>query len=249
MDVSYQLYSSRNWPLADTLRMLARTGYTQVEGYDGLFQDAQQVAALLALLEETGLKMPTAHFGIDWIENRPDTVIALARDLSLQKVFCPYLETEDRPKDALGWQEFGTRLQSAGAPLRAAGLGFGWHNHDFEFAPLADGTRPLDALLSDGPDLEWEADLAWIARGGGDPLAAVQQYASRLTSVHVKDIAPAGENADEDGWADVGHGTMEWSRLFAALRQTGAAHFIVEHDNPSDHARFAQNAITAIQTF
>ena len=32
-DFSYQLYSSRNFPpLADTLRMVAEVGYTQVEG-------------------------------------------------------------------------------------------------------------------------------------------------------------------------------------------------------------------------
>ena len=62
----------------------------------------------------------------------------------------------------------------------------------------------------------------------------------RITAVHVKDIAPAGENADEDGWADVGQGTVDWKGLMAALKeQTKAKYFVMEHDNPKDDKRFA----------
>ena len=59
--------------------------------------------------------------------------------------------------------------------------------------------------------------------------------------VHVKDIAPAGENEDEDGWADVGHGMLDWARALAALgRGAGARSVVVEHDKPTDAARFAR---------
>ncbi len=38
-DFSYQLYSSRNFgPLPETLKMLGNLGYTQVEGYGGLYR-------------------------------------------------------------------------------------------------------------------------------------------------------------------------------------------------------------------
>jgi hypothetical protein len=46
------------------------------------------------------------------------------------------------------------------------------------------------------------ADLAWIVRGHADPVAEIKRYASRIVSAHIKDIAPAGQCADEDGWAD-----------------------------------------------
>ena len=46
-DLSYQLYSSRNFPpLADTLSMLSDLGYSQVEGYGGLYDDLAVVAFL-----------------------------------------------------------------------------------------------------------------------------------------------------------------------------------------------------------
>ena len=70
---------------------------------------------------------------------------------------------------------------------------------------LADGSLPIEHLLGDR--LLWEADLAWAVRGGVDPRQWIERYRGRIPLVHVKDIAPAGEKADEDGWADVGTGT------------------------------------------
>jgi sugar phosphate isomerase/epimerase len=128
---------------------------------------------------------------------------------------------EDRPKDAAGWRAFGARLEKAGAPLRAAGLGFGWHNHDFEFIAQADGSIPQASILEGGPSLEVELDVAWVIRGGSDPLAWINRYAGRITAAHVKDIAPKGQNVDEDGWADVGHGTVDWKTIHAALKAAG----------------------------
>ena len=79
---------------------------------------------------------------------------------------------------------FGARLDKAGAPIRAAGLGFGWHNHDFEFKPQADGSVPMAAILEGGPNLEWEMDVAWVVRGGSDPFAWIEAHKGRITAAH-----------------------------------------------------------------
>jgi sugar phosphate isomerase/epimerase len=105
---------------------------------------------------------------------------------------------------------------------------------------------PLDHLFAGGPDLAWEADIAWIIRGGADPFAWIAKYGDRITAVHVKDIAPKGENADEDGWADVGYGTLDWKTIMKALRDKMPAKvFVMEHDKPSDVGRFARRSIEA----
>jgi sugar phosphate isomerase/epimerase len=247
-DLSYQLYSSRNFPpLSDTLKMLKRLGYTSVEGYGALYADAAKVAELKEHLAASGLTMPTGHFGLDMLEREPDRVLEIAKALDIETIYCPYLPPDQRPDTGAAWVAFGRRLQEAGRPIRDAGLGFGWHNHDFEFRKLADGAVPQVAIFEGGPDLEWEADLAWVIKGGADPLHWIKTFGKRLTAVHVKDIAPAGQNADEDGWADVGHGTVDWKGLMAALRTTGVKYFVVEHDNPKDHARFAERSLAAAQ--
>ncbi len=247
---SYQLYSSRNFPpMAKTFEMVSKAGYTTVEGYGALYADEAAVAATRAGLAATGLTMPTGHFGLEQLETEVDKVLAIARALKMERLYCPYLMPEDRPTDAAGWKAFGARLQKAGAPYKAAGYGFGWHNHDFEFKALADGSIPQDRIFEGGPGLEWEMDVAWVIRGGADPLAWIARYKDRITAAHVTDIAPEGENADEDGWSDVGHGTVAWPVILAALRKIGVRHLVMEHDNPKEDARFASRSIASVKAF
>ncbi len=250
--VSFQLYSARNYPpLSDVLTMLANHGFQEVEGFGGIYGalDAAGNASLKALLDQNGLTMPTGHFSLEALETNIDGVLALASTMKMDSIFCPFIMPDDRPVDGAGWQQFGGRLQKAGAPYRAAGFDFGWHNHDFEFFATPDGSLPIDRIFDGGPDLSWEMDVAWVVRGGADPFAWIEKYKDRITAVHVKDIAPTGENSDEDGWADVGYGTIDWKGLMAALKATKAGHFIVEHDNPSDLERLISRSIKSIQSY
>ena len=64
-----------------------------------------------------------------------------------------------------------------------------------------------------------------------------------------RDIASAGENKDEDGWADPGYGTMDWPALRAAMREAGVSLFVAEHDKPNDVARFARRARATVASW
>lgn len=247
--IAYQLYSSRKFPpLEATARMLAEVGLTGTEGFGGLYADAATLAATKAALDGAGLSMKTGHFGLSQVEDTPGWALEVARTLGMERLYVPYVLPEDRPTDAAGWRAFGARLDKAGAPIRAAGFGFGWHNHDFEFRPCADGAIPEACILEGGPNLEVELDVAWVIRGGSDPLSWIRQYGARITAAHVKDIAPKGENLDEDGWADVGHGTVDWKTIHAALKEVGCQHFVLEHDNPADDRRFASRAFATLKS-
>tara|TARA_R110002124_G_scaffold53531_2_gene153578 strand:+ start:980 stop:1735 length:756 start_codon:yes stop_codon:yes gene_type:complete len=248
--LSYQLYSSRKFgPLAQTLEMLGSLGYTNVEAYGSLLADDSTRALLGQGLRAHGLSMPSAHMGLAELEADGAAIAAIAKELGIKTVYCPHIMPDERPADAAGWHAFGARLEAAGAPIRAAGIGFGWHNHDFEFKALPDGSMPIEHLLAGGPSLSLELDVAWVVRAGADPLAWIAKYADRITAAHIKDIAPAGEKADEDGWADVGTGVMDWPALAKALQATKAGLWVMEHDNPSDDARFAAASLSAAQTF
>ncbi len=248
MDVSFQLYSARNFsPWDNVLSHLSNLGYTQVEGFGGNYEDAP---AFKALLDKHGLAMPSGHFfPLEQFEDDLGTVVATAKTLGMKRLFCPALPPEQRVADADAWTSVGKRLENIGKQVRDAGLRFGWHNHDFEFSACADGRLPMDILLQNAPSIEWEADIAWIVRGGQDPLAWIDRYAERITTAHVKDIAPEDECIDEDGWADVGYGVMDWKTLTAALRNIDVDLFVMEHDNPSDFERFASRSIETFQRF
>ena len=248
IDISYQLYSSRNFgPLEKTLKMVADAGYSQVEGYGGLFTTAADAAKLAELLKTNGLTMPTAHIGLELLEQNPDEVVAIAKTLGMKAVFVPSLSVDQRPSDAEGWKAVGARAQAALAPLAAQGIDVGWHNHDFEIQDAGNGQSVLDAMLEGGPDMKLELDLAWVLVGNSDPLEYIKKYGDRLSSVHIKDRAPAGQCEDEDGWADVGHGTMDWPAIKQALDATSNQYLTVEHDNPNDDIRFATRSIETIK--
>lgn len=247
MDWSFQLYSAREFlPWNDVLETLSELGYGQVEGFGGVYESP---AGFRALLDRYGLAMPTGHFSIEALEKDFGTVRRTAETLGIELVVCPWLEEADRPADTDGWRVLGKRLAAIGDRAQAAGLSFAWHNHDFEFAGLPDGSVPMTHLLESAPDIGWEADIAWIIRGGSDPHALMERYANRLVACHVKDIAPAGTALDEDGWTDVGHGTVDWRRLIGMLRaKTATRYFIIEHDNPGDLERFARRSIETVKT-
>ncbi|AKI02788.1 sugar phosphate isomerase/epimerase [Hoeflea sp. IMCC20628] len=246
MTYSFQLYSARDFqPWQDVLTMLAEAGYTMVEGFGGIYEDP---AGFRALMDANGLSMPSGHFSIDALETDLDGVFAKAKVLGIQTIYCPHLVEELRPADRAGWEDFAARLEAVGVKVRAHGLNFGWHNHAFEFVALADGTVPMQVILDRAPGVEWEADIAWIIRGGGDPADWIKRYDSRITAVHVKDIAPQGECEDEDGWADVGHGTVDWTALLRQLRASQVKRlYVMEHDKPSDTTRFAKRSIAWLQ--
>ena len=244
--IAYQLYCSRNFPpLAQTLQMLSAAGYTEVEGYGALLADPQ---SLKADLQASGLKMTSCHVGLDMLEGDPAGTAAMLRELGVEKAFVPYLMPDDRPTDSAGWTAFARRLDAAGQVLRDAGLIFGWHNHDFEYHSTPEGDLPMDLIAGVSDGIRLELDLGWVLRAGYDPLAEIAKHSGKITTVHVKDIAPAGEAADEDGWADVGHGVQNWPAIHAALGAAGVDHYVVEHDNPNDHARFAARSIATLKT-
>jgi len=243
--ISYQLYSSRNWDEEETLSMLADVGIRHFEGF-GPF--VEKPAETKALLERHGISMPTSHFALDLVEREPETVVATAKQLGIEVVVIPYIALEDRPKTLTGWQQFGQRLAKAAEPIIAAGLDFAWHNHDFEFVAV-EGAMPLDIIANASDDIKIELDLAWVAVAGQDPVAWLNRLTGRLAAVHIKDIAAAGENTDEDGWSDVGYGTLDWTTIKPAMDTAGVERYIIEHDNPSDHERMTRRSLATVKAF
>ena len=246
MTVSFQLYSARNFqPWADVLKLVAGLGYKNVEGFGGVYEDPK---AFRALMDQNGLAMPSGHFSMDMLENDFSTAVAIASELGVETIICPFLMPDARPTDRAGWVAFAHRLAAVGEKCKDAGFRFAWHNHDFEFKALADGQVPEEIILENAPNIGWEMDVAWVVRGGADPFAWIERFGPRIWVVHVKDIAPEGDCQDEDGWADVGEGVMKWDELLAGLKSHGQTQlFVMEHDKPSDVQRFARRSLLNFQ--
>lgn len=243
MEFSFQLYSARNFPpVTELFKTLKYLGYTQVEGFGGLYGEADELAGAL---NSSGLTMPTGHFALDDLNDTSST-LKIASTLGIKTIICPYILPDQRGQGSDGWKALAEKLAKFGETYQKEGLNFAWHNHDFEFDATETGEVPMQLILEGAPNIGWQIDVAWVIKAGQDPLKWIERYGKRIVSVHVKDIAPAGHSVDEDGWADLGEGTMDWKTLFAAItQQTDCQSFVMEHDNPNDVVRFATRSIAA----
>jgi sugar phosphate isomerase/epimerase len=238
--LSIQLYTMRS--LGDLDRILdavADAGYRHVETVGAHLDDA---GATRAKLDARGLDVSSSHVSLAALRERPDAMVDACRTLECNQLFMPAVPPEQREMAADGWRVLGRELGQIAERLRRQGIELGYHNHHWEMTHKEGDRTALELLFEAAgtSPLTWQADVAWLVRGGADPKAWLERYRSRLTSAHVKDIAPTGQNADEDGWADVGAGVLDWRDLWQACRRAGARWMVVEHDKPKDPARTAR---------
>jgi sugar phosphate isomerase/epimerase len=242
--LSIQLYSARKFPPVEKqLETVAAAGYRYVETFGPFYDD---VGATQKLFERFKVTAPSGHVSLDMADGQRERTRDMAKALGMSLVITPHIMPDQRPSTASGWAELGLRLQRLSDYYAGLGLTYAWHNHDFEFNALPDGSLPIEHILGGG--LAWQADLAWIRRGKADPVKWLNRYAGRVKSVHVKDDSAPGERADEDGWADPGAGVLPWKDYWAAAKKAGAEVMTAEHDNPKDFARFANAAMKTMKT-
>ena len=247
--LSIQLYSLRTLPgLAEVLDTVKAAGYEHVELIGSHLDDAAQVRRQLDARE---LSVSSSHVSIAALRDRFDAVMAACKTLGFKQLFMPSVPPEERQTPEPYWTELGRELGQMARRARDQGIELGYHNHHWEQARQADGRTALDCLFAGAGDapLTWQVDVAWLLRGQADPMALMQQYRSRVVSVHAKDLAPAGTKLDEDGWADVGDGVLDWrGQLAPAALANGARWLVAEHDKPSDPARFARRSFAFLNS-
>ncbi len=226
--IGLQLYTVRSamqHSVERTLERVVRIGYREVEfaGYFG--RSPQQIRRAL---DDSGLTAPAAHVTLEAVETQWEATVDLAAAIGHRYLVVPWIAPAQRTS-LDDYRSMAHRFNRVGERAEAAGLTFGYHNHDFEFEPL-EGRIPWDVLLeeTDPALVTLELDLYWITKAGGDPFRYFGEHPGRFPLVHVKDMAADGS------MADVGAGTIDFAALFARSVQAGIRHYFVEHDNPAD---------------
>jgi sugar phosphate isomerase/epimerase len=238
--LSIQLYSLRSLGELDRVLDTARqAGYRYVETVGSHLDDAVNVRIKL---EAHNLKASSSHIGLAALRERPEAVLKACHVLGFDQLFMPAVPLEQRKGDATYWRGLGHELGQIAERFHNQGISFGYHNHDWELAPKEGAKTGLDLIFeaAAGTPLVWQVDVAWLIRGGANPKEWMERYRNRIVSAHVKDIAPQGQNEEQDGWADVGSGVLDWRDLWQAARTAGARWMVIEHDKPANPAESAR---------
>lgn len=115
--------------------------------------------------------------------------------------------------------------------LKAAGIAFGFHNHQYEFIRNPETGRPCYDILIDegGPDLMLEVDTYWAVVAGIDPSALFERLPGRVPVIHVKDM----EVVEKVGpvMCPVGEGNLNWPRIVRTCEDAGTQWYVVEQDD------------------
>ena len=224
--IGLQLYTVRDIfeknPLG-TLEKVARIGYREVE-FGGANYEKMDHALLRATLDRLGLKAPSIHVGFDALRNNFEQSVAMAKTLGADTVIVAYMMPEHR--SGPGWQSALDHFTRFAADLKTAGLGFAYHNHEFEFVNKPGGVSLFDRLMreTDPTSVKIELDLYWATRAGEKVAALIDQLSERLYAFHVKDMRADG------GMAAIGAGTIDFAALFKLRSAAGVRHFYVEND-------------------
>jgi sugar phosphate isomerase/epimerase len=228
MHLAVQLYTLRHRLEADleaTLAQLAEAGATEVElaGFYG-----RTPAEMRAALDAAGLKAVAGHVPIEGWEEAPDNVVAAAETLGIETLVVPWLPPPETAAEADAALE---RIVAASEVATGAGLGFAYHNHDFEFRTLDDGSDLWSRIVA--AEISHEPDVGWLTVAGRDPAAVIRELAGRCPLVHAKDV----RHKANDTWEDViaGDGDLDWPAIVTAAIEAGATRIVVELDNPSEN--------------
>lgn len=220
----YTLRSLMQKDVAETLELVAATGYRQVE-FAGYFD--KKPRELRRILDGEGLTAPASHVPLDSLEKNFNGVLDAALALGNRYLVLPWLDGDRR--NLASYRELAERFNRWGEDCRKAGVRFAYHNHAFEFED-AEGQVPYHLLLreTDPALVFYEMDLFWIRKAGRDPLEYFGKHPGRFPLWHIKDMDSAGE------MVDVGSGVIDFPRIVDKADVAGLEYGFVEHDQPAD---------------
>jgi sugar phosphate isomerase/epimerase len=243
--VGLQLYSLRDVIFKDSkavLKSVSEFGYKELEtfGYKDGKLFGMTVKEYGDYVKSLGMKTISGHYGIDLLDKDWDKTCGDAKSLGQQYVVVPWLNKEYYSSlDVL--KKTCASINKGAEVAKKNGLRMGYHNHAFEFEQV-EGQVILDVMLKElDPKLvSFEMDIFWVVNAGQDPIAYFEKYPGRFTQWHVKDM----DKSDKNRNADVGTGTIDWKKIFAASKKSGMEHFYIEQETyPNNSTESIKNSI------
>ena len=257
LPVGIQLYTVGK-PLEDdpaaTLKQLHAIGYREVESAGPLKKATTK--ELRAMLDDAGLKCPSAHLRLTDPDLGPlfDDAKTLGATYAVSSVLRSFDFLKPKPggpppdmahlpalppQGLDGFKKTAEQMNEVGKKAKAAGLQYAYHNHNFEFEKMPDGSPGYDVLVKEtDPELvKFEVDCGWMVIAGHDPVAYFTKYPGRFRMLHIKDFASRKPTTDLIGpdrpsGKDLGAGFIDYKPIFAAGKTAGIEHIFVEQEMP-----------------
>ncbi len=205
--IGVQVYSVKGFEtdVPGSLKTLADDGYVTLElaNYDaatGLVA-GYKPAEFAALVKKYGLEIVSSHARAKFdVKDEAGTLAGWGKLFDDHKIMgCKYVVF---PMNMWAGTVEGLKaecnlMNKIGDEANKRGIKFGYHNHNMEFATVADTKQLYEDFLianTDPKKVFFEMDVYWITIGGQDPVAYLKKYPTRFLALHIKDEYVLGES-------------------------------------------------------
>ena len=205
--------------------------------------------AVRKILEDHGLKCPSAHFELEELRTKQPQAIAWARDIGMTQMGTASLDgpvqngvaTMDAVKKAAD------EYNRIGAVAAKAGLQQFLHDERFEMSRVdkPDGRLTYEVLLEllDPKLVKMQFQMSAMTTVG-DPVMYFTKYAGRFVSMHLQGVntnpppaPPAGAAPGARGGRGgrgpglaVGKDSVDWAKVFTAAKTGGVKNYFIEQN-------------------
>jgi len=233
-----QLFTVRAPMAADapgTLKAVAGIGYEDLEtyGFDperiGFY--GRPAADFKKLLEDNRLTTTSGHYDLfkylhasdDELNRYVDQCIKGAHAVGHKYITWPWLDPDSRSLET--FKLLAGKLNSIGERVTKAGLGFAYHNHDFEFIDH-NGKIGYDIIMQEtDPSLvKLQIDLYWAAHSSKrTPHELFSKQPGRFVMWHIKDM----DKKTRD-YTELGNGSVDYTVILPDAQLAGLKYYYLE---------------------
>jgi len=196
------------------------------------------------LLDGMGLSTSSGHYDFsnyfdqsdEAMERYVDQCIVGAIALDQAYITWPWLHPQFRTIE--NFKLLSEKLNRIGEQVTKAGLGFAYHNHDFEFIDH-DGEQGFDIIFNqtDPSLVKLQLDLYWAVHSSKlSPIELVNKQPDRFVMWHIKDM----DKVTRD-YSELGNGSIDYDQMLSEMDQSGLQYYYLEQGG-----NFANNSMTSI---
>jgi inosose dehydratase len=221
------LYYRSAGSVTESFGAIQQAGYAGVEMFEGNLHDfASDLGRLQSSLSDHELELVSVYTGGSFIY-----ADALADELHKVRSTAELAAAAGAGHLVLGggairatgiqdddYKRLGGALDTVAQIAQSNGLRACFHPH---LGTIVQSPEQLETVFAETA-IGFCPDTAHLAAGGGDPAAAIRQYADRLTLVHLKDYEAATGR-----FLPLGQGELDFPGILEAVRGTGYDDWLV----------------------
>lgn len=180
------------------------------------------------ILKKNNMRVCVTHKPFERFVNDTDNLIEEHKIIDCYALGLGAASDEYRDTKA-AVDEFISKINSFSEKLKANGMTFNYHNHDFEFKTMDNGQTMIDYLIenTDPEVFHFIPDVAWIHYAGADPVEYLEKMKGRVKVCHFKDYNIVN---GERKFCTLGEGRVDLKACYEACKKLGISYIVYEQD-------------------